>query len=334
MVFAVDAHELLILSFGFMFASQPKISVIVPVFNEEENIRPLYEELTVVLSTMPATYEIIFVDDGSADRSRQLIEQIAQMDKNVRGIFLKRNFGQTAALAAGIDHARGDIIITMDADLQNDPADIPRLIEKLEREGLDVVSGWRHHRRDEPVRVLVSCVANAIIRWLSGVNVHDLGCTLKAYRRQSLRSIQLIGDTHRFLPVLAHWQGYRVGEMEVNHRPRLYGSSKYNLMGRLVRVVLDLVFLKFLVSYSGAPIRFFGGLALILIGTAAVVTAIVAYQKVVLGVWVHKNPLFIVAVVIFLTAIQLLSVGLIMEVVMRNWWLTSHRKPYVVEREV
>lgn len=287
-----------------------------------------------MLSRMPHSYEIIFVDDGSTDHSRQIIEQIAREDERVRGIFLKRNFGQTAALAAGIDHSTGDIIVTIDADLQNDPADIPRLLEKLEKEGLDVVSGWRRRRRDEPVRVIVSRMANALIRLLSGVNIHDLGCTLKVYRRESLRDIQLMGDAHRFLPVLAHWHGYRVGELEVNHRPRLHGSSKYNLLGRLVRVVLDLVFLKFLVSYSGAPVRFFGGIALLLVGVAVLVAGVVVYQKIVLDVWVHKNPLFIVAVVIFLTAIQLLSVGIIMEVVMRNWWLTSRRKPYVVDREV
>jgi glycosyltransferase involved in cell wall biosynthesis len=247
-----------------------RISILIPVFNEAESLPRLYEELCKVLHPMEDDWEILFVDDGSTDGGREIMHGFAEAEPRCRLIAFAKNFGQTAAILAGIDHAEGDVLIPMDADLQNDPADIPRLLEKL-NEGYDVVSGWRRDRKDRWLsRRLPSIVANRLIAWTTGVGLHDYGCTLKAYRAPSLSGLQLYGEMHRFIPVYASWRGSRISEIEVNHRPRRFGSSSYGL-DRMFKVALDLLTVKFMGTYSTKPAYVFGGAGagLILLGLAS-----------------------------------------------------------------
>ena len=242
---------------------EPEVSVVIPVYNEAENISPLLEELDSVLGRLEEASEIILVDDGSTDGTAAELESWRQRLSGLRVVTLARNFGQTAALSAGFDHARGHWVVTLDGDRQNDPADIPRLLEQCRREDLDVLSGWRKERKDPWLRRRVpSQIANALISLLTGVCLHDYGCTLKVYRREALRQLDLYGEMHRFIPALLSWSGARIGEAVVTHRPRQAGRSKYGL-GRTCRVLLDLVTVKFLLSYSTKPIQVFGGLALL-----------------------------------------------------------------------
>src|SRR6185503_453962 len=235
----------------------PEISVFLPVYNEEPNLPPLHAKLDEALGKLGRTAEIVFVDDGSTDNSLQVLREIAAKDNRVRVVALKRNYGQTAAMAAGIDAARGQVLIPMDADLQNDPADIVRLLEKLD-EGYDVVSGWRKNRKDKMVtRKIPSMLANRLISWIGGVPLHDYGCSLKAYRRESLQDVRLYGEMHRFIPIYASWAGARVTEIPVEHHPRTMGKSKYGL-SRTVKVVFDLITIKFMASYQTKPLYLFG----------------------------------------------------------------------------
>ncbi|HUP89040.1 MAG TPA: glycosyltransferase family 2 protein, partial [Longimicrobiales bacterium] len=252
------------------------ISVVIPVFNEEENVGELYDRLISVLGNEPGT-EFIFVDDGSSDATFDRLREICQQDARVRIIRFRRNFGQTAALSAGIDHARGEIIIPMDGDLQNDPTDIPRLLAKI-NEGYDVVSGWRKSRQDSFRRRLPSTIANRLISWISGVHLHDYGCSLKAYRKDVLADVRLYGEMHRFVPIYASWQGARVTEMAVTHHPRVHGKSKYGLE-RTMKVVLDMVVVKFLSSYSTKPIYVFGGFGIFAFVMSALAFALMLYYK-------------------------------------------------------
>jgi len=238
------------------------ISIVIPVFNEKENIYPLYTKLKQVLESLKKSYEIIFIDDGSTDGSQDFLRQISQKDKLVEVVIFRKNFGQTAAISAGFDYARGDIIVTLDADLQNDPEDILRLLEKIE-EGFDVVSGWRVKRKDPFLtRKLPSYVSNWLTSSLTGVRLHDYGCTLKAYKREITRDIKLYGEMHRFIPALASWVGASIGEVKVNHHPRKYGKSKYGF-SRIFRGFLDLLTVKFLLSFATRPIQIFGKFGLI-----------------------------------------------------------------------
>src|SRR6476659_5544611 len=235
-------------------ANHPELSLFLPVLDEEENLRPMHAKISAALDQLGKTAEVIFVDDGSTDKSLEVLKEIATSDPRVRVISLRRNYGQTAAMSAGIDAAKGDILIPMDADLQNDPADISRLLEKLD-EGYDVVSGWRKNRQDKLIsRKIPSQIANRVISWIGGVPLHDYGCSLKAYRRDVLRDVKLYGEMHRFIPIYASWQGARVTEMVVNHRARHAGKSKYGL-SRTLKVVLDLIVVKFLASYATKPIH-------------------------------------------------------------------------------
>ena len=237
-------------------AAAPRLSVIVLVYNEVESIVELQKELDEVLGKLDLTYEVVYIDDGSRDGSTEKMAQLVADDPHVRVVTFRRNFGQTAAVQAGIDNSRGDILVFMDGDLQNDPHDIPRLLEKLD-EGYDVASGWRKNRQDDATRVLPSRVANWLIARLTGVDLHDFGCTLKAYRRDVIQDVRLYGEMHRFIPVYASWVGAKIAEVQVNHRSRAYGRSKYSL-SRTSRVMLDLITLKLLGSYSTKPIYFFG----------------------------------------------------------------------------
>src|SRR5436305_473455 len=237
--------------------STPDISVFLPVFNEEPNLRPLHEKLNQALAQLGRTAEIIYVDDGSSDGSLNVLREIAARDPRVRVIALRRNYGQTPAMAAGIHAARGRVLIPMDADLQNDPADIARLLDKID-EGYDVVSGWRKDRKDPLItRKIPSQIANSLISWIGGVPLHDYGCSLKAYRRESLEDVHLYGEMHRFIPIYASWSGARVTEIPVEHHPRTMGKSKYGL-SRTIKVVFDLMTIKFMASYQTKPIYVFG----------------------------------------------------------------------------
>jgi glycosyltransferase involved in cell wall biosynthesis len=307
------------------------LSIVIPVFNERENLCPLFERTCEALAPLRLTWEVLFVDDGSTDGSLKVLEELAGSDSRVILLECVRNFGQTAALTAGFDHARGDIIVSLDADLQNDPADIPHILEKL-AEGFDVVSCWRRHRQDPWLtRVFPSRIANWIISRMSGVHLHDFGCTLKGYRRSALQHIHLYGEMHRFIPVYASWAGARVTEMPVQHHPRRHGQSKYGIL-RTFKVLLDLITVKFLGSYSTKPMYLFGGLgfAAFLLGSLSSLATL--YQKFVFAVKAHRNPLLLLSVFCFIVGIQFILFGLIAELIARTYH-ESQGKPTYLLRE-
>jgi glycosyltransferase involved in cell wall biosynthesis len=310
----------------------PYLSVIVLVYNEVDSVEPLHRELMGVLQALDRTFEVVYVDDGSRDGSTEQLGQIAARDARVRVVSFRRNFGQTAAVQAGIDYSRGEILVFMDGDMQNDPHDIPHLLEKIDA-GYDVVSGWRHNRRDHPSRVLPSQVANWIIARVTGVPLHDFGCTLKAYRREVIHDVKLYGEMHRFIPVFADMVGARITEIPVNHRPRSYGKSKYSL-SRTSRVMLDLITVKLLGSYSTKPMYFFGFTAFGLWALAFVLAAIVILQKLLPPyVYAHNNPLLLLSVVLVIVGVQFILMGLLAELSIRTYH-ESQAKPTYVVREV
>jgi glycosyltransferase involved in cell wall biosynthesis len=310
----------------------PRLSVIVLVYNELESIAPMHEELTGVLEGLDLSYEVLYIDDGSRDGSTERLGQLAARDRHVRVVSFRRNFGQTAAVQAGIDHSRGEILVFMDGDMQNDPHDIPRLMEKID-EGFDVVSGWRKDRRDDAVRVLPSKIANWIIARVTGVRLNDFGCTLKAYQRDVIQDVKLYGEMHRFIPVYASWVGARITELTVNHRPRTYGHSKYSL-ARTARVLLDLITVKLLGSYSTKPIYFFGFAAFGLWALAFVFAAIVIVQKVLPPyVYAHNNPLLLLSVFLGIVGVQFILMGLLAELSIRTYHESQAKTTYVV-REI
>jgi glycosyltransferase involved in cell wall biosynthesis len=308
---------------------------VIPLFNEEESLRILHREISEVLQQMPQhTYEILFVDDGSSDDSYGVACELHEKDpEHVIVIGLRRNFGQTAAMAAGFDTARGDIIIAMDADLQNDPADMPQLLEKMD-EGFEVVSGWRAHRRDKFFsRRLPSVLANKLISWITGVRLHDYGCTLKAYDHRVMESVQLYGEMHRFLPALASWAGARVAEIEVNHRPRRFGGSHYR-MDRTLRVILDLITVKFLVSYSTKPMQVFGRWGVYSIGLGVLAGFLtVALKLLPPHQDVTGNPWMYLCIFLLLGGLQLVGMGLLGEISARTYYESQQKSTYTV-REV
>ena len=309
-----------------------KVSVVIPVYNEEENVPILYDQLKEVLEEIPYDYEIIFVDDGSTDRTPQILEEIAKKDKKVKVILFARNFGQTPAMVAGIDHATGDVVITMDGDLQNDPKDIPRLLEKIE-EGYDVVSGWRKNRKDAAVsRKLPSKIANWLIGKLTGVKIHDYGCTLKAYRSDVIKRVRLYGELHRFIPALASTVTSvdRIIEIPVEHRPRIYGKSKYGI-SRTFKVISDLFFIWFMKKFLQKPIHFFGLLGIVLFLLGIVPFTYLVILKL-LGHSIGHRPLLIISVMFILAGIQMFTTGLISEMLMRIYFESQNKKPYVVRR--
>lgn len=314
-------------------ATPPKISIVIPIYNEELSIPDLFSRLTATLTILPDSYEIIAVDDGSQDHSFTALTHIATHDTHVRVIRFKRNFGQTAALAAGIEHARGEIIVTLDADLENDPADIPRLIEKLDAE-YSVVSGWRQDRWQGSflTRKLPSLLANKLISLLTGVALHDYGCTLKAYRADVVKDIRLYGEMHRFIPAYAHWQGGKVIEIPVHYTPRVYGKSNYGI-GRTSRVLLDLVVITFLHRFMNRPMHFFGtaGLASLVLGSfsgcVAIMLKILHLRDFV------ATPLPVLATLLIIVGIQLIMFGIIGEMLMRIYYESEDRRPYLI-REI
>ena len=309
------------------------ISVVIPAYNEEENIPILYEKLKKVLDSIGESYEIIFVDDGSQDRTPDILKDIAKKDDKVKVIRFRRNYGQTSAIYAGFEHARGDVIITMDADLQNDPEDIPRLLEKI-NEGYDIVSGWRKDRKDPFLsRKLPSRIANWIISKVTGVHLHDYGCTLKAYRSEIAKRYRLYGDMHRFLPALAKRFGAKVTEIPVRHHPRLYGSSKYGI-DRTIRVILDIFLVKFLNEYITKPLYVFGGIGFLLLFLGVTIELYLTFVKLFLGEDIGDRPLLILGVLLILAGVQLVSTGIIAELIVRTYYESRGERPYVIEEKI
>jgi glycosyltransferase involved in cell wall biosynthesis len=308
------------------------LSLIIPVYNEAQNLRPLYEQLKAALEATAAQYEIIAIDDGSRDDSFAILKELHEKDPSLKVIRFRRNYGQTAAFAAGFDLAQGDVVVTLDADLQNDPADIPLLLDKM-AEGYDVVSGWRVERRDAFLtRRLPSMIANWLISTVTGVHLHDYGCSLKAYRKEVVKGVQLYGELHRFIPALSSWMGVEVAEIPVQHHARRFGSSKYGI-SRTIRVILDLITVRFLLSYSTRPIQIFGGLGLLSFGVGALLGVYLTYVKLVLGQDIGSRPLLLLAVLLMLVGVQLVSMGLLGELVVRTYY-EAQGKPIYTVREV
>ena len=314
-------------------APQLEVSVVIPLYNEEGNVEPLLAELMECLRKLGRHYEVICVDDGSSDGTFAALSHAARLYPALRVVRFRRNFGQTAAMSAGIEAARGAVIVPMDGDLQNDPADIVRLLAELDR-GHDVVSGWRRNRKDKEFgRKLPSRIANHLISSVSGVRLHDYGCSLKAYRREVLDGVRLYGEMHRFIPIYASWQGARVTEMEVNHRARHAGNSKYGL-GRTFKVVLDLLVVKFLASFLTRPIYVFGGVGVValLCGVAAFAGA-VAYKLAGVKDFV-ETPLPLLAVAFVLAGTVCILMGLLAELVIRTYYESQGKRPYLVAEEI
>ncbi len=309
-------------------------SIVIPFYNEQESIPPLYLKITEVMDAVGQPYEMVFVDDGSGDATYQILREIYAHDRRVSLVRLRRNFGQTAALKAGFDFARGEIVISMDGDLQHDPGEIPLFLEKM-KEGYDIVSGWRVARRDAWLtRQLPSHIANRTMAWLSGLDLHDFGTTFKAYRREMLDHIHLYGELHRFIPALASWSGARIAEVPIKNVPRGSGKSNYGL-GRTTRVLLDLLSVKFLLDYSTRPLQFFGLFGLLGLSAGMVISLVLLFEKVLLheAIMVQHGPLLLLGIALIVSGIQFLSIGLLGEMLARTYY-ESQNKPIYAVREV
>ena len=307
-----------------------ELSIIIPIFNEEGNIEQLHKKILSVMGKSSCNYEIIFVNDGSTDSSRQKFDAISEQDRNVKIIHFKRNFGQTAAMMAGIDAASGDILIPMDGDLQNDPSDIPRLLEKLD-EGYDVVSGWRNDRKDASIkRKLPSKIANWLISKICGVHLHDYGCTLKAYKKDVIKGVRLYGEMHRFIPIYASWQGGKVAEIPVVHHPRIHGQSKYGLE-RTIKVILDLILVKFMAKYSQKPMYVFGGFGLFSVLLSFLSFALMLCYKFFGNKSFIETPLPMLTVLFFLMGFVCILMGFIAEILMRTYFESQGKSTYLID---
>ncbi|QQS34399.1 MAG: glycosyltransferase family 2 protein [Acidobacteriota bacterium] len=314
-------------------SSNPELSLFLPVLDEEDNLRPMHAKIQAALETLGKTAEVIFVDDGSTDRSLEILKEIAASDDRVRVISLRRNYGQTAAMSAGIDAAKGEILIPMDADLQNDPADIAKLLKKLD-EGYDVVSGWRKNRQDKMIsRKIPSKIANRIVSWIGGVPLHDYGCSLKAYRREVIQDVKLYGEMHRFIPIYASWAGARVAEIPVDHHARTMGRSKYGI-SRTIKVIFDLMTIKFMAEYHTKPIYVFGAFGMIafLISMAASIWALVL--KFGYNVSFILTPLPVIAVVMLAISVQFFLMGLLAELLVRTYHESQDKAIYAVRERI
>jgi len=308
------------------------LSLVIPVFNEAENLLELFDELADSLIKLKKSFEIIFVDDGSWDESFVIQKKIQKKDHKVKILKLRKNFGQTAALSAGFDYAKGEIIITLDADLQNDPKDLPLLIEKIEQ-GFDIVSGWRQKRKDKFLtRRLPSAMANRIISLITRVKLHDYGCTLKAFRRDVIKNIKLYGEMHRFIPAIASHMGVSIAEVKVNHRPRLHGKSKYSIV-RFVKVILDLVTVKFLLSYSTRPLQIFGLFGLVSGLSGFIIGLWLSYQRLTLKIGLSGRPLLLLAILLVVIGIQFITIGLLAEIMARAYHESAEKSVYFI-REI
>ena len=306
------------------------LSIVIPVYNEQDNVFPLHERVSAALRQTGEDYEVIIVNDGSSDLTETNLKSIAATDPRFKIVNFRRNYGQTAAMMAGIDFASGDIIVGLDGDLQNDPADIPKLLDKL-AEGYDVVSGWRVNRKDAALkRNLPSRMANWLISTISGIHLHDYGCSLKAYKKHVVKGVKLYGEMHRFIPIYASWQGGKVAEIPVNHFPRVHGSSKYGLE-RVIKVLLDLLVVKFLASYANKPIYVFGGFGLTSIGVSLLSGVWALYLKFFDHISFISTPLPLLVVLAFITGIMSILMGLIAEIIMRTYYESQGKQVYLVK---
>ncbi len=308
------------------------ISVVIPLYNEEENVQELHSCLKMVLDTLGTDYEILFIDDGSTDNTLKYLQEIQAGDSKVIVLSLRRNFGQTAAFAAGFDYSRGDIIITMDGDLQNDPNDIPKLIEQMKDN--DLVSGWRKKRKDPFLsRRLPSIMANWLISKVTGVNLHDYGCSLKAYKRDVIKNLKLYGEMHRFIPAVASWYGVRIAEVETEHHPRVRGKSKYGI-SRTMKVVLDLITVKFLQSFSTKPLQFFGPIGLASGMLGFLISAYLTIEKLIVGKDIGGRPLLLLGSLLIIVGIQFIGMGLLGEMMVRVYHETQKKPIYVIKKVI
>jgi glycosyltransferase involved in cell wall biosynthesis len=310
------------------------LSVIIPVYNEEKNLPLLYDSMQQALKPIQSSWEVILVDDGSKDQSLDVLSSLVEKDpEHIRVLSFRRNFGQTAAIAAGIDHACGEIIVLLDADMQNDPADIPMLLAKLD-EGYDLVSGWRKDRKDNRLtRTIPSNLANGLISWATGVHLHDYGCTLKAYRRDALEGFRLYGEMHRFIPVFAHSVGAKITELPVHHHARKFGKANYGLE-RTIKIILDLFTVKFLLSYSNKPIYLFGGAGAGLIFIAALDLLYLFIRRTLLGVPAFSSPLLQIGVMFFIMGFQSILMGLIAEHLARTYHESQQKPTYTIRKTI
>ncbi|MCF7959016.1 MAG: glycosyltransferase family 2 protein [Phycisphaerae bacterium] len=307
------------------------ISIVIPVYNEEENIHDLVERVFSVMAEQHAhyDYELILVDDGSTDNTLKIAVSLQVGHPCMKIIELRRNFGQTPAMAAGFDRARGDVIVPLDGDLQNDPFDIPRLVAKLD-EGYDVVSGWRRDRKDKLIsRKIPSWIANSVISVITGVRLHDYGCSLKAYHKDVVNTMNLYGDMHRFIPAVASWSGAKVTEMEVNHHPRLKGKTKYGI-NRTYRVILDLITIKFLGTFSTRPIHVFGGIGLLSMLFGFISAVVMGVMKIMYGTSMNRNPLLVISAMFMMMSVQFLLMGLLAEMLCRTYHESQSKTTYVI----
>jgi len=307
------------------------ISVIIPTFNEEENVEVLYKELKTVVISLTLNFEIIFVDDCSTDTTNQRLLELHTKDPLVKIIKFRKNFGQSAAMKAGFDYAQGRLIITMDADLQNDPHDIPMMIEKIENENFDVVCGWRYNRKDPALKKAVSKLANRFRSILTGETIHDSGCTLRIYKQEAIRDIELYGELHRYIPAMLLWKGYRIGEIKTNHRQRVSGKSKYSWK-RLAKGFLDLLVIAFWQKYSFRPMHIFGGSGLIMGFVGLFITAYLILERLLFGTGLSERPLFLIGILLIIVGVQFLAIGLLADIMLKVYYGQNQRKSYLIEK--
>jgi glycosyltransferase involved in cell wall biosynthesis len=305
------------------------VSVVIPLYNEEENVEILNERLSETMKALDSDYEIVYVDDGSTDGTLRLLEELQKKDDNIVVLSLRRNFGQTAAFAAGFDFARGDVVVTMDGDLQNDPTDIPRLLALIK--DYDLVSGWRRKRQDSFSRTFPSKMANWLISKVTGVRLHDYGCSLKAYRREVVKNLKLYGEMHRFIPAVASWYGVSIAEIETTHHPRLRGKSKYGI-SRTIKVLLDLVTVKFLQSFSTKPIQFFGPLGVFFGLAGLAVSFYLTVAKVFKGIDIGGRPLLLLGALLIIVGIQFIGMGLLGEMIVRVYHESQKKPIYTLKK--
>jgi len=307
-----------------------KFSVVIPCYNEEQNVVPLYNELKEVFSNFEDNYEIIFIDDCSSDNTFSLLEQLHDKDKRVKVLRFKRNFGQTAAIKAGFDVARGKYIVTMDCDLQNDPRDIPRLFDELIKKNYDVVCGWRFNRKDSISKRIFSKFANWMRRKFTQENVHDSGCTLRIYKNECIKNLELFGELHRYIPAILHWRGYKIGEIKVNHRPRKFGKTKYSWK-RLVKGLLDLIVVAFWQKYALRPTYVFGGFGLITMVLGVLIFLYLVIMRIFFHGGLSDRPLFTVSIFMVIVGVQFITIGLLTDILVRIYFKQGEQEPYLID---
>jgi glycosyltransferase involved in cell wall biosynthesis len=307
-----------------------EISIVIPVYNEEENIKELHTKLTNVLLTITENYEILFVDDCSTDNSFAILKELNNEDKRVKVLKFRRNFGQSAAISAGFDYSKGDVIITMDGDLQNDPADIPKLLDELEKGGYDIVCGWRYDRADTMLKKLFSRIANWLRRRFTNEEIHDSGCTLRVYNKECIADLELYGEMHRYIPALLLWKGYKIGEVKVKHHERRHGKTKYSWR-RIIKGFLDLIVVTFWQKYSARPIHVFGGLGLALSVVGGAVSLYLVILRLFFGMGLADRPLFLVSIFMVIVGIQFVVTGVLADIMLKVYYGQRERKPYLIE---